>query len=219
MAIVGVCMAGVATNLPAAEVESLAKRIDRLIDAKYSGPRAPQADDAELVRRTYLDLIGRIPTVDEARAYLSDKAARQADEARRPALGDARSTRDRMTEAFQRDAHGASRRARRVDASSSATSFEKNVPWDEMVRARSSTRATTTETLRGAAFFAVNRLSKVGQQDTDYPGPDARRRPVVPRHGSAVRPMPQPPLHRRLQAGRLPRALHRVSRTRRFAPT
>ena len=33
----------------------------------------PVADDAELMRRVYLDLVGRTPTVHEARAYLADK--------------------------------------------------------------------------------------------------------------------------------------------------
>jgi hypothetical protein len=36
---------------------------------------APPADDAEFVRRVYLDLAGRIPSVHEARDFLDDKAA------------------------------------------------------------------------------------------------------------------------------------------------
>jgi len=36
---------------------------------------APRADDAEFVRRVYLDLMGRIPYVSETRAFLSDDRA------------------------------------------------------------------------------------------------------------------------------------------------
>lgn len=36
---------------------------------------APPAGDAEFVRRVYLDLLGRIPTVEETEAYLKDTAA------------------------------------------------------------------------------------------------------------------------------------------------
>src|SRR5262245_45021166 len=42
-------------------------------------PSAPQADDANLLRRTMLDLVGRPPTAAEAKAYLasSDEGKRQ----------------------------------------------------------------------------------------------------------------------------------------------
>ena len=38
-------------------------------------PPAAPADDATFARRVYLDLVGRIPTVAEARAFLDDPAA------------------------------------------------------------------------------------------------------------------------------------------------
>jgi hypothetical protein len=47
--------------------------IDHFIDARLQRvgvSPAPQADDANLLRRTSLDLIGRIPTAAEARAYV-----------------------------------------------------------------------------------------------------------------------------------------------------
>mgnify|MGYP000057407727 CR=1 FL=1 len=52
-------------------------RIDKLIvagHADYAKVAAPLADDAEFVRRVYLDLTGTIPTVDEARKFLDDKS-------------------------------------------------------------------------------------------------------------------------------------------------
>lgn len=56
---------------------ALAAKIDQYVDArlKEAGvPAAPQADDAEFVRRVYLDLCGRIPQVYEVRGFLADKS-------------------------------------------------------------------------------------------------------------------------------------------------
>jgi hypothetical protein len=57
---------------------ALAARIDQHLAAGWGGagikPAEP-ADDATFVRRVYLDLLGRIPTVAETRAFLADKSA------------------------------------------------------------------------------------------------------------------------------------------------
>jgi hypothetical protein len=58
-------------------VLSLAARIDALIEVGYESNNvkpAPLADDAEFVRRVYLDLAGRIPRVSEVHRFLDDKA-------------------------------------------------------------------------------------------------------------------------------------------------
>ncbi|MBI2824183.1 MAG: DUF1549 domain-containing protein [Planctomycetia bacterium] len=54
--------------------EPLHERIDRAIESAQVVPAAPPASDAEFIRRASLDLIGRIPSVAEVRAFLDDQA-------------------------------------------------------------------------------------------------------------------------------------------------
>lgn len=56
----------------AAGGEPLRDRIDRAIEAGSGGVFAPAATDGEFLRRVHLDLVGVIPTADEARAFLDD---------------------------------------------------------------------------------------------------------------------------------------------------
>jgi hypothetical protein len=60
----------------ARDAVALAQRIDQLIEAGYkahSVKPAPLADDAEFLRRVYLDLTGRIPPVIEVHRFLNSK--------------------------------------------------------------------------------------------------------------------------------------------------
>jgi hypothetical protein len=80
-ALLGVLLAG---TLPAAATKTdryrgadeLAARVDRLMDdawKKGNVTPARPADDAEWLRRVYLDLAGRIPSVTEARTFLAER--------------------------------------------------------------------------------------------------------------------------------------------------
>ena len=62
---------------PAAHGQGLADKIDTLIAAghrDYTKVAAPIAADDEFLRRVSLDLIGRIPTAAEARAFFADRS-------------------------------------------------------------------------------------------------------------------------------------------------
>ena len=52
--------------------ESLHERIDEAVNAARVGPAADVCSDSEFVRRIYLDLVGVIPTANEARQFIDD---------------------------------------------------------------------------------------------------------------------------------------------------
>src|SRR5262245_1984054 len=59
------------------EALALAAEIDRQLAQRQAAAKvepAPLADDAEFLRRVYLDVTGRIPTVHDARAFFQDKS-------------------------------------------------------------------------------------------------------------------------------------------------
>lgn len=50
----------------------LHERIDRVIESDHVGTPAPLAGDSEFLRRIYLDLTGRVPSIEATRAFLAD---------------------------------------------------------------------------------------------------------------------------------------------------
>jgi hypothetical protein len=66
-----------ASSAAAGEARALAPQVDRLLAEKWAEAKvqpARAADDAEFLRRLYLDLVGKIPTAAEAREYLDDSS-------------------------------------------------------------------------------------------------------------------------------------------------
>ena len=60
---------------PAKDARALARRVDAVLAARWAEAKiepAAVADDGEFLRRVSLDLIGKIPTAAEARAFLDD---------------------------------------------------------------------------------------------------------------------------------------------------
>lgn len=152
---------------PAAGQEALHARIDALIEAKAPGPLAAQAGDAEFLRRVYLDFAGRIPKVEEARAFLAD-----ADAAKREKLIDKLLSGDefprRMSQAFHvmlMERLGDHKEWQKY----LQDSFVANKPWDVMAKEMLNPSA-ENEATRGAALFFSKRLENYGQNPVDVPG-------------------------------------------------
>lgn len=64
-------------SIPRAKILAASRKVDKLIEADYAKHNVkpnPPASDAVFLRRIYLDVAGRIPTHDEARAFLKSKA-------------------------------------------------------------------------------------------------------------------------------------------------
>lgn len=149
-----------ATGLPA--------RIDALIEAgTRNQPLSASADDAEFLRRIYLDFTGSIATAAEARAFFTDTSADKRTQLIDALYKDARFPR-RLAELFnvmlmERRGDNAQWQAFLLD------SFKANKPWDRLVADILNPNPRDEKT-RAAAFFYTKRLEKEGEQPTDYPG-------------------------------------------------
>ncbi|MEX0725666.1 MAG: DUF1549 domain-containing protein [Planctomycetaceae bacterium] len=151
-----------------ADDQSLANRIDALVAAKFGeSPAAPVADDAEFLRRVWLDFAGTVPLADETRTFLAD-AAPDKRERMIDRLLAAPTYAPRMQELFH-----IMLMERRGDNDAWThylhTSFEQNKHWDQMVREMLNPVA-EDESRKGAGFFYAKRLEKYGENPVDYPG-------------------------------------------------
>ena len=146
--------------------EPLHQRIDALIAAAAGGDLAGQADDAEFLRRVYLDLAGRIPTRDEAVAFFDDK-----DPEKRTKLIDKLLASDDHVRRLEQvlnvmlmerlGDHEEWRKFLRE-------SVQSNKHWDVFVRELLNPDA-DNEATRGSALFFSKRLENYGQNPVDVP--------------------------------------------------
>ncbi len=147
-----------------ADVRARAKRIDTLVAAALAAHgRQPNAlvDDATFVRRAHLTILGRIPTADEAQAFLRD-----ASDGKRGALV------DRLLEAPGRTSHEfnwwadllrvRSQLMRQTSGEPFAhwlkTSIAENTPYDDMVRAMLTASGPAHERGNGATGYLMRDL-------------------------------------------------------------
>lgn len=149
---------------PCLAADPLHKQIDAQIAAKSKGKAvSPLADDAEFLRRVTLDVTGRIPSTQEARAFLAD----QSPDKRAKLIDQLLASKDyprRMSEQFH--VVLMERLGDNADWSKYLhTAFEKNKPWDAITRDMLS----ASKEEKGAAFFLTKRLENYGQNPVDYP--------------------------------------------------
>ncbi len=152
---------------PASADEPVHAKIDQLIESAAGMNVAPVADDAEFLRRVFLDLAGRIPSADEARTFLNDSAADKRTVLIDRLLAAPEYSR-RMREAWHVQLM---ERAGEHDEWTKflEQSFAANKPWDKLVREILNPNP-EDEATRGAAFFLTKRLENYGQQPVDLPG-------------------------------------------------
>lgn len=129
---------------------------------KQAGVRPTRlADDAQFVRRLYLDLAGRIPTPSESDAFLA-KASRQKRAELVEALLNGDDYPRRMREVFdvvlmsRTDAAGVSARSNARWHAFLEASFRSNRPWNDTVKAMVLARP-AVESDRGSQWFLYER--------------------------------------------------------------
>jgi hypothetical protein len=153
----------------------LHERIDAAVDneaTKDKLPAAPLTNDAEFLRRIYLDLTGTIPTADEARAFLADPAAEKRQKLIDKLLSDERFPR-RMSEALA----VMLMERRCAPDKPECDQFEgylrsaiaANKPFDRII-ADIICPDPQNEQTRNAAVFWTKRLENYGQNPVDLPG-------------------------------------------------
>jgi len=162
------CVIAVALPATARAAEPLAPRVDRMIEAKakadgvtLSGP----ADDAEFLRRAWLDFVGRVPAPEVTRAFLADKSPDKRAKAI-DALLAGPDYAPRLADLF--GVVLMERLGENPEWTKYLTAaFATNKPWDAM--AREMLRADPKDVANpGASFFLAKRLENYGQNAVEY---------------------------------------------------
>ena len=164
----GLLVCIVMTSAAMADEHPLSPRIDALIAAGSAGQSpAPLADDAEFLRRVWLDLAGRIPSSEETRRFLDNSDPNKRSQMIDQLLA-APTYAERMQEMFHvvlMERRGDNERWKQY----LRTAFEQNKPWDQIVRELLNPDPQDA-TRHGAAFFYAKRIEASGQNPIDHPG-------------------------------------------------
>jgi hypothetical protein len=150
--------------------EPLHARIDALVAAKAKADGvalSPAADDAEFLRRVYLDFAGTVPPVAVAKAFPADTAADKRAKLIDKLLNGPEYA-PRMADLFH------VMLMERLGDNADWTkylreSFAKNKPYDQMVREILRADAKDAGAV-GASFWIAKRLENYGQNPVDYSG-------------------------------------------------
>jgi len=151
----------------AEDLAPLHARIDQFITAGAGGPVAGQASDAEFCRRVYLDLAGRIPSLEETRAFLAD-----GDADKRAKLIDRLLASEDHVRRMSQALH-----VMLMERLGDHAEWQKflhqsvraNEPWDRIVREILNPNP-DDEATRGSALWFTKRLENYGQNPVDIPG-------------------------------------------------
>jgi hypothetical protein len=151
-----------------ADEQPLSPRVDELIAAGFAGQSpAPLADDAEFLRRVWLDLAGCTPDVEETRRFLENNDPNKRTQMIDQLLA-APTYAVRMQELFHvvlMERRGDNEKWKQY----LRTAFEQNRPWDQIVR--EVLNPDPHDVARhGAAFFYAKRIEASGQNPIDHPG-------------------------------------------------
>ena len=169
-----VALLGAMSALSASAESRLRDRIDAAVESHAASdkvPLAPMADDAEFLRRIFLDLTGTIPTADEARAFLAD-----TDPAKREKLVDRLLVDDRHPRRIAEAMTVMLMERRLAPDKAEIEQFEgylrnaiaSNKPANRIVAELLSPRI-DDEATRGSAIFLAKRLENYGQNPVDLP--------------------------------------------------
>ena len=137
--------------------EIVDRQINAALAAKGIAP-APAADDAEFLRRIYLDLTGSIPTVGEAKAFLDDKSPVKRQQLIDRLLNSPEYARQmqRVFDVALMERRPANRVKQEEWEQYLRESFAANKPWDQLVREILSADGAEAK-MRPAARFYLDR--------------------------------------------------------------
>jgi hypothetical protein len=147
--------------------QELPIKIDNLIEKQANGQVNPVCDDFIFCRRLYLDVLGRIPSTEEIKKFTEDQNNNKRNDLINQLFTSTEFPR-RLEELLNQVLM--ERRGENPEWQKFLSwAADTNQPWDVIVSSIINSDP-NNEQSRGSAYFTTKRLTKVGQQDTDYAG-------------------------------------------------